>query len=338
MANKVMEQIVTDMVSGMPNCKFCHSIHVVKNGHRKGTQYYICKDCARGFVANDALPGMRYPTDTIAKGVYDYYAGVSLNKITQGIEQQWNLSPSDSAIYGWVKKLTKEALKEAKNYHPDTGEKWIADETVIRMKDEKRKYWLINIIDHDTRFLLASKLSNNRSMNDIKQAFEKAKEVAGESPKVIMTDGWRGYEDAIERVFGMDTKHVISTPFERKELSTNIVERWHGTLKDRLRPMRGMDKSETTQVVLEGFVFYYNFMRPHENLDGKTPAEKAGIKFPYKSWFDVAKSLEPQVRQLPKAETTKQQIVNYRIRNTYRKRMKHKKTGKLHNSITATRG
>ena len=32
-------------------CKYCHSPHVVKNGTRGGTQYWICKDCGHGFVA-----------------------------------------------------------------------------------------------------------------------------------------------------------------------------------------------------------------------------------------------------------------------------------------------
>ncbi len=67
-------------------CKFCGSPSVVKNGTRRGTQYWLCKDCGRGFVANKALPKMKYPMDIIAKAVYDYYCGVSLNNIRQGIK------------------------------------------------------------------------------------------------------------------------------------------------------------------------------------------------------------------------------------------------------------
>ena len=115
---------------------------------------------------NKALPRMRYPIDTVAKGVYDYYAGVSLNKIREGISQQWGLKPADSAIYGWVKKLTRIGLAEAKKYIPKVSNKWIADETVIKLKDGK-KYWLINVIDYDTRFLLVSKLSKTRNTKDI---------------------------------------------------------------------------------------------------------------------------------------------------------------------------
>jgi len=280
----------------VPKCKFCQSTYVVKNGKRSGTQYYLCRNCNRGFVYNKGLPRMRYPIDTVAKGVYDYYAGVSLNKIREGIDAQYNLQPADSAIYGWVKRLTRIGLDEAKKHTPKLGDKWVADETVIKLKDGK-KYWMINVIDADTRFLLVSRLSKTRSIKDMVSVFEEAQARAGgANPKIILTDGWKAYLEGIEQVFGADTKHIVSTPFENKDLSTNVVERWHGTLKDRLKPMRGMDKSDTHQLILEGFIFYYNFLRPHESLNGKTPAQVAGIKFPYKSWWDIIKSEIPKDR------------------------------------------
>jgi transposase-like protein len=324
---KVIAEMAVEVITkaesiDMPECKFCQSKSVVKNGKRNSTQYYLCKNCGRGFVYNKALPHMRYPVDTVAKGVYDYYAGVSLNKIREGIKQQWGLYPADSAIYGWVKKLTKVGLVEAKKHTPKVGDTWLADETVIKLKDGK-KYWLINVIDSDTRFLLTSKLSSNRGIRDIKTAFETAKDRANKSPKQILTDGWRAYEDATELVFGADTKHIVTTPFERKDLSTNIVERWHGTLKDRLKPMRGMDKSETTQLILEGFILYYNFLRPHESLGGKTPAEVAKIDFPYTSWLDIIKSELPKPPPKPNRVLTLDEMRH--PFKPYRKRSKPKR-------------
>jgi hypothetical protein len=37
----------------------------------------------------------------------------------------------------------------------------------------------------------------------------------------------------------------------------------------------------------DGWVDYYNFIRPHESLDWKTPAEYAGIKSPLTNWKDI---------------------------------------------------
>lgn len=309
----------------VPKCKFCQSINVVKNGIRNGVQYYLCKECGRGFVYNRALPGMRYPIRIVADAVYDYYAGVSLNKIRDGIDQKIGRKPADSSIYGWVKKLTRIGLAEAKNHTPKVGDKWLADECVLKLKDGK-KYWLINVIDHDTRFLLASRLSSSRGIKDICLAFKVARDKAKKSPKLMLTDGWQAYIDGCELVFGADTEHVKTTPFKEKEMSTNIVERWHGTLKDRLKPMRGMDKSETHQLILEGFILNYDYLRPHESLNDRTPAEVARIDFPYKSWLDVIKSKIPKPPPKPKRKLTLDEM-RHPFKD-YRRRPKPKVKGK----------
>jgi transposase-like protein len=341
---RVIVQMGYDVVTkaigvDMPRCKFCQSTNVVKNGKRNDVQYYICKDCGRGFVYNRGLPHMRYPLDIVADAVYDYYAGVSLNKIREGIYQKAKLKPADSAIYGWVRRLTKVALAEAKHHTPKVGDKWLADECVLKLKDGK-KYWLINVIDYDTRFLLASRLFSSRGIKEVCLTFKTAKDIAKKSPKLMLTDGLLSYIDGTERVFGSETRHVVTTPFERKELSTNVIERWHGTLRDRLKPMRGMDKSETYQLVLEGFVFNYNYLRPHESLKDRTPAEVAKITtFPYGSWLDVIKS------QLPKPPEPDRKLTIDEMRhplNNYRKRTKpkakrHVERRKLYPSVTIGR-
>jgi hypothetical protein len=42
--------------------------------------------------------------------------------------------------------------------------------------------------------------------------------------------------------------------------------------------MRGLDDMETAQTMMDGIRIYYNFIRPHEALEGKTPSEACGIK------------------------------------------------------------
>jgi hypothetical protein len=41
--------------------------------------------------------------------------------------------------------------------------------------------------------------------------------------------------------------------------------------------MRGLDDEQTAQTMMEGLRIYYNFMRPHMALDGRTPAQQARI-------------------------------------------------------------
>ena len=311
----------------MPQCKFCGSYAVVRNGRRRGTQYWLCKNCGRGFVANKALPKMKYPTGIVADAVYDFYAGTSLNKISKGIEDKAQVKPSTSSIYGWIQKLTNAGLEEAKKYQPQVGSKWVMDETVIRLGG--KKYWYIIAIDADTRFILGTKVSHNRNKKDIQFVLEKATAKTGKIPAIVLSDGWGGYRDAIELAYGSESKHIVSTPFESKELSTNLIERWNGTLKDRLKPMRGMDRNKNVQLVLDGFTFYYNFLRPHQSL-GMTPAKAAKIKFPYKSWQDIIKSQLPPMPTSTNAVTTYETTPSGTVMTgihwkPYRKRSKPKK-------------
>jgi hypothetical protein len=53
------------------------------------------------------------------------------------------------------------------------------------------------------------------------------------------------------------------------------MERMNGELRDRERVMRTLEKSDTP--ILLGMQIYHNYVRPHEGLHGKTPAEVAGI-------------------------------------------------------------
>jgi len=46
--------------------------------------------------------------------------------------------------------------------------------------------------------------------------------------------------------------------------------------RDREKVMRGLKKNETP--ILMGYQLFHNYIRGHEALDGKTPAEACGIK------------------------------------------------------------
>jgi len=41
--------------------------------------------------------------------------------------------------------------------------------------------------------------------------------------------------------------------------------------------MRGLKDEPTAHTIIDGFRIYYNFIRPHMALNGKTPAQEAKI-------------------------------------------------------------
>jgi putative transposase len=54
------------------------------------------------------------------------------------------------------------------------------------------------------------------------------------------------------------------------------MERMNGEIRDREKVMRGLKRADTP--ILKGMQIYHNFIRPHESLNGDTPADRAGIK------------------------------------------------------------
>ena len=287
--------------SNKPVCKLCGSNAVVKFGHREGNQLYWCKVCNKKFNPNDHLFQMKTPYQQVSSAVDNYYKGDSINEIRDNLNTHYGNYPSSKTVYRWITKYTDKAIELFKDYHPEVGDKWIADETVLKLDGEKR--WCIDIIDSKTRFLLGTKLSNNREGKDIAELLQIAKTRAKRNPKktlTIITDGWGGYREAIEKVFGSEAKHIVTDPFDSNKTGYNseLIERWHGTLKDRTKSLRGLKSVETADKFLAGFLAWYNFMRPHESLKGQTPAEKANIKYTFKSWVDVVRTSKPHVEVL----------------------------------------
>jgi len=56
-------------------------------------------------------------------------------------------------------------------------------------------------MDHETRFLLASQISQRREVKDARRVFQKAKETAKERPKAVITDGLPAYIKAFKKEF-----------------------------------------------------------------------------------------------------------------------------------------
>ncbi len=265
-------------------CKYCGSKNVVKNGTKAGYQYYLCRACGHAFSGNDALPGMRFPPDRIASALRLFYEGLSLDKIRRELDSLYHVYPSDSTVYRWVSRFTKRAVKDLNSYKPDVGSIWVADETVLDI--DGRKIWFWDMIDAKTRFLVASHISPTRTTKDAQELMRKAYERTGKIPRVIYTDKLSSYLDGIELTFGADTKHRQGSPFD-VENNTNLIERFHGTLKARTKIMRGLKDIKSTKLFTDGWLLYYNYLRPHESLENKTPAQEAGVKYPYRNWQDI---------------------------------------------------
>jgi putative transposase len=115
------------------------------------------------------------------------------------------------------------------------------------------------------------------------------KELAGKNPKTLITDGLPAYHDAYKKEFwtlkAPRTEHINAIKFDG-DMSNNKMKRLNGEIRDREKVLRGLKKKDSP--VLNGYQIYHNYVRPHQGLEGKTPAEACGIKIKGKDkWMTI---------------------------------------------------
>ena len=77
------------------------------------------------------------------------------------MEQYFGRETTQVSIYRWVRELTAKADLALNPIKVNAGNVWVADEVVINVGGTN--YWLFNVMDSDSRFLLAAYLSPERT-------------------------------------------------------------------------------------------------------------------------------------------------------------------------------
>jgi transposase-like protein len=131
--------------------------------------------------------------------------------------------------------------------------------------------------------------------------------VAKRKPTSIYCDGLPAYGDAYNKVFYTMKKanrpELIQRVGIRNVHNQNGVERLHSTLKDRIKPTRGLKGEETVRTLLEGWVVHYNYVRKHQTIK-MTPAQASGLNVK-PDWHNLVKDATKE--KAVKGERKKQQ-------------------------------
>jgi hypothetical protein len=131
-----------------------------------------------------------------------------------------------------------------------------------------------------TRFRIAQEVADTKFTADLRPLFKLGKAIADKQPKTLITDGAPNFHEAYEKEFYTQrletrTEHIRDIRFD-VTVHNNKMERMNSEIRDRERCMRTLEKSDTQ--ILSGMQIYHNYIRPHQALNGRTPAEVAGIK------------------------------------------------------------
>ena len=266
-------------------CPKCGSIRIVKFGHADNKQVFKCKDCAKKFREISLLKKAHYSPELVTLTLDLYFSGMSLRKISRTVSAQFHVDIHHTSIFIWLQKYVPQISEYVNSLSPQLSDTWHADEVYVKMKDGikfkvgKREYdktaFLWNVMDRKTRFLLASKLSRFRDEAGAGQAFDEAiKNAHGSTPDQVFTDSLRSYNtpifDKLPQAY-----HVARAGVKKPHANNNRIERLNGTVRERTKVTRGWKSMESQ--LAEGQRIHYNFVKPHQALEGMTPAQRAGI-------------------------------------------------------------
>lgn len=264
-------------------CKRCNSDKTVRKGSKNGLQYYLCKDCNYWFSGNDSFPNDHVAKHIVANAIGMYFRGIPTSQLDEQLKSIYGKSINQSTIYRWIIKYVNQVWDFVQQFKPEVGRDWFIDETAIKISGCQLWYW--DVIDYKTRFLIATHISKSRSITDAKAILLKCKKATNVKPKIIVSDKLPAYLKSIKAVFP-NTKHLTSKGFA-VDINTNLIERFHGTLKQRYKVLRGLKTLESGQTILNGFLVFYNYLKPHEAIGDITPSIKAKINKEYLNWENL---------------------------------------------------
>ena len=282
------------------DCIYCHSTNLKKDGIRHNKygdiQRFFCNDCSKRFTVNQGFEGMKSSPQIITSAMQLYFSGESLRNVAKSLRVM-GVKVSHVAVYKWIEKYTLLMKQYLEQIKPNVSDAWRADEVWIKVSGNMK--YLFALMDDETRFWLAQEVAATKEGHDARGLFHEAKVLAGKRPNTIITDGLQSYKDAFNKEFftlkNPRTKH-ISTIKLSGDMNNNKQERFNGEIRDREKVMRGLKKDDTP--ILHGMQIFHNYVRPHEALDGKTPADACGIEIVGNNkWLTI---IQNAIQELPK--------------------------------------
>ncbi len=285
---------------GIQTCLYCYSKNVVKHGLRHNIngdiQRFTCRDCGKRFTKNLGFESMKASPEAITGALQLYFSGESLRNTMRFLQLQGVSVRSPQTVLNWITKYVGLMGRYLDQIRPDLSGTWRADELYIKVKGNLR--YLFAMMDDQTRWLIAQEVADTKDRHDARGLFHMSAEIAGKRPRVLITDGLHSYSQAWKKEFRtLDsdrTIHVRDISF-KGHIHNNKMERLNGEIRDREKTFRGLKREDSP--ILKGCQLYHNFIRPHEALDGQTPADRVGIKVEGDNkWLTIIQNASKEAR------------------------------------------
>ena len=161
-----------------------------------------------------------------------YFDGLSYRRTADNIGEYFGRDTNTATVYRWVRDLSKKADDVLRPMKVDAGRVWVADEVVVRVGG--KNYQLFNVMDSQTRFLLAAYLSPTRTTRATTTALAMARQRSNNPPRQLKTDGLASYRDAVPRAFPTHRVRHVVTKGVKADINNNLAlsERLQETIRD----------------------------------------------------------------------------------------------------------
>jgi transposase-like protein len=281
---KIRQQVearVIEPITDIHACIYCKSEKIKKDGLRRNKygdiQKFRCLHCGQYFTINIGFERMKHNPQAITTAMQLYFSGESLRNTAKSL-RLLGIQVSHQTVYNWIAKYTELMQKYLDKITPQVSDTWATDELFLKVKGNMK--YLYAMMDEQTRFWIAQEVADTKYTADVRPLFQLAKAVAGKTPKTLVSDGAANFHEAYMKEFRTmkietRTEHIRHIRLAG-DYHNNKMERMNGEIRDRERVMRGLEKKDTP--ILTGYQLFHNYIRPHMALDGKTPAEAAGIQ------------------------------------------------------------
>ena len=304
LSQRIREEVqarVIEPITGIEACIYCKSEKIKKDGLRRNKygdiQKFRCLACERYFTINFGFERMKHNPQGITTAMQLYFSGQSLRNTAKSL-RLLGVQVSHQTVYNWIAKYTELMQKYLDRITPQVSDTWATDELFLKVKGNLK--YLYAMMDEQTRFWIAQEVADTKYTADVRPLFQMAKAIAGKTPKTLVSDGAANFHEAYTKEFRTmkietRTEHIRHIRLAG-DFNNNKMERMNGEIRDRERVMRGLEKKDTP--ILTGYQIFHNYIRPHMALEGRTPAETAGISVRGKNkWLTIIQNASKKENQ-----------------------------------------
>ena len=272
-----------------PMCPKCNSDNCVfyetRAGKHTESTRYRCKACGNRFTYRPGFLGKHFADHIITDALEDVAAGKSGNATARGIEKRVKSgtktkdsdtqhAPHPATIWRWGKDATIKTANLCKHILVQAGTHWSINEIFFKTKKEG-KWFFFKVVDMKSRFILATDVSNDKLGYDATDLFQDAIDTVGKPCNVLVSDKLNGFAKGFKNTMGKGATHIRSACVRKHHIHNNGHESQNGTMRNRIKTARGFGTENPH--LLNLYVLYHNFIRPHIGLGGRTPADALGI-------------------------------------------------------------